>query len=70
MGIGKVDVTGIWASHNTGTVLFPRHPRPNHGGITQGFYYVDGAGGLRPGLHQGTNFDAYPIPTALDALTW
>ncbi len=68
MGTGKVDVTGIWASHNTGTVLFPQGILGQlYGGITQGLGYalmerVD----YDQGYIQGTNFDAYLIPTALD----
>ncbi len=68
MGTGKVDVTGIWASHNTGTVLFPQGILGQlYGGIAQGLGYalmerVD----YDQGYIQGTNFDAYLIPTALD----
>jgi CO/xanthine dehydrogenase Mo-binding subunit len=67
-GTGKVDVTGLWASHNTGTVIFPQGIIGQlYGGITQGIGYalmerVD----FDKGYIQGTNFDAYLIPTALD----
>ena len=67
-GTGKVDVTGIWASHNTGTVIFPQGILGQiYGGITQGLGYalmerVD----FDQGYIQATNFDEYLIPTALD----
>jgi CO/xanthine dehydrogenase Mo-binding subunit len=67
-GTGKVDVTGFWASHNTGTVIFPQGIIGQlYGGITQGIGYalmerVD----FDQGYIQGVNFDAYLIPTALD----
>lgn len=68
IGTGKVSVTNIWASHNTGTVVFPQGILGQlYGGITQGIGYalmerVD----FDQGYIQGTNFDAYLIPTALD----
>ncbi len=67
-GTGKVDVTGIWAAHNTGTVIFPQGILGQlYGGITQGLGYalmerVD----FDQGYIQATNFDEYLIPTALD----
>jgi CO/xanthine dehydrogenase Mo-binding subunit len=67
-GTGKVDVTGIWASHNTGTVIFPQGIVGQlYGGITQGLGYalmerVD----FDQGYIQSTNFDGYLIPTAQD----
>lgn len=67
-GTGKVDVTNIWAAHNTGTVIFPEGMVGQlHGGITQGLGYalmerVD----FDQGYMQATNFDEYLIPTALD----
>lgn len=67
-GTGKVDVTGFWAAHNTGTVIFPQGALGQlHGGITQGLGYalmerVD----FDQGYIQATNFDEYLIPTALD----
>ncbi len=67
-GTGKVDVTGIWAAHNTGTVIFPQGILGQlYGGITQGLGYalmerVD----FDQGYMQATNFDEYLIPTALD----
>jgi CO/xanthine dehydrogenase Mo-binding subunit len=67
-GTGKVEVSGIWAAHNTGTVIFPQGAYGQlYGGITQGLGYallerVD----YDNGYIQATNFDEYLIPTALD----
>jgi CO/xanthine dehydrogenase Mo-binding subunit len=66
--IGKVEVTGIWAAHNPGKVIFPQGAFGQlYGGITQGLGYalmerVD----YVDGYMQATNFDEYLIPTALD----
>ena len=67
-GTGKVEVTGIWAAHNTGKVIFPQGALGQlYGGITQGLGYalmerVD----FDNGYLQATNFDEYLIPTAMD----
>jgi CO/xanthine dehydrogenase Mo-binding subunit len=67
-GTGKVEVTGYWAAHNTGTIIFPQGALGQvYGGITQGLGYalmerVD----YDLGYIQATNFDEYLIPTALD----
>ena len=67
-GTGKVEVSGFWAVHNTGTVIFPQGALGQlFGGITQGLGYalmerVD----YDHGFIQSTNFDEYLIPTALD----
>jgi CO/xanthine dehydrogenase Mo-binding subunit len=67
-GTGKVQVTGIWAAHNAGKVIFPQGALGQLiGGITQGLGYalmerVDFDGGYM----QATNFDEYLIPTAMD----
>jgi len=67
-GTGKVDVTGFWAVHNTGTIIFPQGAYGQlFDGITQGLGYalmerVD----FDHGYLQATNFDEYLIPTALD----
>ena len=67
-GTGKVEVTGIWAAHNTGKVIFPQGALGQlYGGITQGLGYalierVD----YDSGYMQATNFDEYLIPTAMD----
>ena len=67
-GTGKVDVSGYWAVHNTGTVIFPQGAIGQlFGGIVQGLGFaimerVD----YDQGFIQTTNFDEYLIPTALD----
>ena len=67
-GTGKVGVTGIWAAHNTGRVIFPQGAVGQvNGGVAQGLGYaimehVD----FEEGYIQATNFDEYLIPTALD----
>jgi CO/xanthine dehydrogenase Mo-binding subunit len=67
-GTGKVEVTGHWAAHNTGKIIFPKGALGQlYGGITQGLGYallerVD----FDNGYMQTTNFDEYLIPTALD----
>jgi CO/xanthine dehydrogenase Mo-binding subunit len=67
-GTGKVEVTKIWAVHNTGKVIFPQGAYGQvYGGITQGLGYalmerVD----FDEGYLQATNFEEYLIPTALD----
>jgi CO/xanthine dehydrogenase Mo-binding subunit len=68
LGTGKVEVTGHWAAHNTGKIIFPQGAYGQlYGGITQGLGYallerVD----YDAGYMQTTNFDEYLIPTALD----
>jgi CO/xanthine dehydrogenase Mo-binding subunit len=67
-GTGKVEVVGIWASHDAGKVIFPQGAYGQiYGGITQGLGYallerVD----YDNGYLQSTNFDEYLIPTAMD----
>ena len=67
-GTGKVNVTGVWASHDAGKVIFPQGAYGQvYGGITQGLGYallerVD----YDQGYLQSTNFDEYLIPTAMD----
>lgn len=67
-GTGKVEVTGIWAAHNAGKIIFPQGALGQlYGGITQGLGYalmerVD----FDQGYMQATNFDEYLIPTAMD----
>lgn len=64
----KVEVTGVWAAHDAGQVLFPQGAYGQlYGGITQGLGYallerID----YDNGFIQSTNFDEYLIPTALD----
>ncbi len=68
IGTGKVEVSGLWAVHNTGTVIFPQGAFGQlYGGIAQGLGYallerVD----YDNGYIQATNFDEYLIPTAMD----
>ncbi|HEX9013321.1 MAG TPA: molybdopterin cofactor-binding domain-containing protein, partial [Anaerolineaceae bacterium] len=67
-GTGKVEVTGVWAAHNTGTVLFPQGIAGQlYGGVAMGLGYallerVD----FDQGYLQATNYDEYLIPTAVD----
>ncbi|HMD90838.1 MAG TPA: xanthine dehydrogenase family protein molybdopterin-binding subunit [Anaerolineaceae bacterium] len=67
-GTGKVRVTGLWAAHNTGTVIFPQGILGQlYGGMALGLGYalmerVD----YDQGYLQATNFDEYLIPTAMD----
>jgi CO/xanthine dehydrogenase Mo-binding subunit len=68
MGTGKTDITGVWAAHDAGKIIFPQGAYGQlYGGITQGLGYAlmeqvifDG------GYLQATNYDEYLIPTALD----
>jgi CO/xanthine dehydrogenase Mo-binding subunit len=68
MGTGKVDVTGIWAAHNTGKVIFPQGAVGQvYGGVAQGLgYALMEQVEYDDGYMQATNFDEYLIPTALD----
>jgi hypothetical protein len=67
-GTGKVQVSGLWAAHNTGTVIFPQGIQGQvYGGMALGLGYalmerVD----YDQGYLQSTNFDEYLIPTAMD----
>jgi CO/xanthine dehydrogenase Mo-binding subunit len=67
-GLGTTTVTGVWAAHDVGKVIFPEGAVGQvYGGITQGLGYalterVD----YDQGFIQNTNFDEYLIPTALD----
>jgi CO/xanthine dehydrogenase Mo-binding subunit len=67
-GTGKVDVTGIWAAHNTGTVIFPQGAFGQvYGGVALGLgYALMEHAHYDQGYLQETNFDEYLIPTALD----
>jgi CO/xanthine dehydrogenase Mo-binding subunit len=68
MGTGKVVVTGFWAAHDAGKIIFPQGAYGQvYGGITQGIGYalleqIDYNGGYL----QSTNFDDYLIPTSMD----
>lgn len=66
---GKVNVSGVWAAHDGGQVIFPQGAFGQmYGGIVQGIGY-----GLlervefERGYIRNVNFDEYLIPTALDA---
>ncbi len=65
---GKVNITGVWAAHDGGQVIFPQGAYGQiYGGIAQGIGY-----GLlervefERGHIQNVNFDEYLLPTALD----
>jgi CO/xanthine dehydrogenase Mo-binding subunit len=66
--IGKTDVVGVWAAHDSGKVIFPQGAYGQvYGGIAQGLGYalterVD----YDDGYIQNVNFDEYLIPTAMD----
>jgi CO/xanthine dehydrogenase Mo-binding subunit len=67
-GTGKTDISGIWAVHDAGKLIFPQGAYGQlYGGITQGLGFAlmeqvifDG------GYLQATNYDEYLIPTAMD----
>ncbi|MBC8504605.1 MAG: xanthine dehydrogenase family protein [Anaerolineales bacterium] len=65
---GKVKVTGIWASHDGGTIIFPKGARGQLlGGIAQGIGYALTEGfSFVDGYPQKKNLKQYKIPTALD----
>jgi CO/xanthine dehydrogenase Mo-binding subunit len=65
---GQVRVTKIWASHDAGTILFPKGARGQFlGGIAQGLGYALTEGfSYENGYPQKKNFKHYHIPTALD----
>jgi CO/xanthine dehydrogenase Mo-binding subunit len=67
-GTGKTDVTGIWAAHDAGKVIFPEGAYGQiYGGIAQGLGYALNEGAFYDdGYLQGTNFDEYLIPTSMD----
>jgi CO/xanthine dehydrogenase Mo-binding subunit len=65
---GRVKVTGVWASHDGGKILFPKGAQGQLlGGIaqgigyalTEGFFFVDG-------YPKKVGFKQYQIPSALD----
>ena len=65
---GKVNVTGIWASHDGGKIIFPKGARGQLlGGITQGLGYALTEGfSYKEGYPQKKNFKDYHIPTSLE----
>lgn len=65
---GKVKVTGIWASHDGGRIIFPKGAKGQLiGGIAQGMGYALTEGfTYKDGYPQKKNFKQYQIPTAVD----
>jgi CO/xanthine dehydrogenase Mo-binding subunit len=68
LGTGKTDVTGIWAAHDMGKVIFPQGAYGQiYGGAAQGLGYALMEGALYDqGYLQNANFNEYLIPTSLD----
>ncbi|MGA2112848.1 MAG: xanthine dehydrogenase family protein molybdopterin-binding subunit [Anaerolineales bacterium] len=68
MGTGKTDVSGVWAAHDAGKILFPQGAYGQvYGGITQGLGYALLEQVIFDrGYLQATNYDEYLIPTAMD----
>lgn len=65
---GKVKVTGIWAAHDGGVILYPRGALGQlYGGITQGIGYALMEGyRFEDAIPQTTNLTSYRIPRATD----
>jgi CO/xanthine dehydrogenase Mo-binding subunit len=65
---GLIHVTGIWAAHDGGKVLFPKGARGQFiGGIVQGIGYALTEGfEYKNGYPQKLSLKEYTIPTALD----
>ncbi len=65
---GKTEVTGFWAAHDPGTVIFPQGAYGQvYGGVAQGLGYALFEEVIyKEGYPQSVNFDEYLIPTALD----
>jgi CO/xanthine dehydrogenase Mo-binding subunit len=65
---GKVEITGYWAVHDLGKLLFPQGAFGQlYGAITQGIgYALLEEASFRNGYLQSTNFDTYLIPTSMD----
>ncbi len=65
---GATDVTGMWAVHDAGKVIFPQGAYGQlYGGISHGLGYalyedLD----FQDGYAQNLNFDSYLIPTSVD----
>ncbi len=68
MGTGKVDVTGVWAAHDGGRLLFPQGAIGQMiGGVAQGIGYgLLEEFSFEQGYPRTVNYDEYLIPTALD----
>lgn len=67
-GTGKIEVSGIWAVHDIGKVIFPQGAYGQvYGGITQGIgYALTERAEYDHGYLQSLNYDEYTIPTSLD----
>jgi CO/xanthine dehydrogenase Mo-binding subunit len=65
---GRVKVTGVWASHDGGKILFPKGAQGQLlGGIAQGIGYALTEGfSFVDSYPQKRSFKQYQIPTALD----
>lgn len=67
-GTGKTNVTGIWAVHDIGKLIFPQGALGQvYGGIAQGIgYALTERADYHCGYLQSLNFDEYSIPTSKD----
>ena len=65
---GKIKVTGVWASHDGGKIIFPKGAHGQlMGGITQGLGYALTEGfSYKGGYPQKKNLKDYHLPTSLD----
>ncbi|MBS1251571.1 MAG: Nicotinate dehydrogenase medium molybdopterin subunit [Anaerolineales bacterium] len=65
---GKTEVTGFWAAHDLGKVIFPQGAYGQlHGAIAQGLGYALLEDIIfDEGYLQAVNFDEYLIPTSMD----
>jgi CO/xanthine dehydrogenase Mo-binding subunit len=65
---GNVQVLGMWAAHDPGTVIFPEGALGQlYGGIAQGLgYALMEEITYADGYLQETNFESYLIPTSVD----
>jgi CO/xanthine dehydrogenase Mo-binding subunit len=68
LGTGQTQVTGFWAVHDPGRVIFPQGAYGQvYGGVVQGLGYALFEEAIyEEGYLQATNFAEYLIPTALD----
>ncbi len=68
VGTGKVEVSGVWAAHDAGRLLFPQGAYGQmYGGIAQGIGYgLLEEFSFDQGYPRTVNYDTYLIPTALD----
>jgi len=68
IGLGKVDVLGVWAAHDAGRLLFPIGAYGQmYGGIAQGIGYgLLEEFSFDQGYPRAVNFDTYLLPTSVD----